>query len=250
MSADELLVVDLYPSLLQPEGDHGNVVALTFRARQHGLRATSVVVHPGDEVPRAAAYFLGGSEDLDLPECARLLRSSGVLHAAVEQGAVVVGVGAGYPVLTRSFQDLEGRQHEGLGLLDVRVHHDALASGPVVTWPNPELSLPALSGYEFHRGRAERGAGVAPFAELQVGTGDSRSRLAPSQSATDGARSGRVIGTWLHGPLLPRNPELTDLLLNWCCPELALEPTFQMVRDDALARAVRATRIAEARPNP
>ena len=249
MSTDELLVVDLYPSLLQPEGDHGNVVALAFRARQYGLAATAVVAHPGDDVPEADIYFLGGSEDLDLPECARRLRASGVLSAAADRGAVVVGVGAGYSVLARRFTDLAGHEHEGVGLLDVTIRRDVLVSGPVVTRPCAELGLPVMSGYEFHVGRAERATGVPPLTTLEVGTGDGASGPAATGNCTDGARTGHVLGTWLHGPLLPRNPEFADLLLRWCRPDLLASRPQETGLKDSLAGAVRARRVAAARLN-
>lgn len=245
MSAAELLVVDLFPSLLQPEGDHGNAVALAARARGYGAAARCVTVHPGQEVPAADVYLLGGSEDLDLVACAAALRDSGALTRAVAAGAAVLGVGAGFTVLGREFEDATGGRHPGAGLLDVEVTWNALADGPVITRPNENLGLPALSGYEFHRGRARRGPRAKPFAAVEVGVGDG-----PASAATDGAVEGQVIGTWLHGPLLPRNPAVADLLIRWVRPSLldgsGLEgPPI----DDALADAVRATRMAQARPS-
>jgi CobQ-like glutamine amidotransferase family enzyme len=242
VTARELLVVDLYPSLLQPEGDHGNVIALVVRAQQYGIRARSVVVHPGDELPAADIYHLGGSQDLDLPACAERLRKDGALQAAVDRGATVLGVGAGLCVLARHFPDEKGDECKGVGLFDVEIHAAALASGPVVTLPNKTLGLPALSGYEFHAGRAARGPGVTRLADLEIGTGDESP--GPGRPATEGAVSGRVVGTWLHGPLLPRNPELADLLLGWSHPDAVSSATL----DDTLARSVRERRIAEARP--
>jgi CobQ-like glutamine amidotransferase family enzyme len=227
---------------MQPEGDHGNAVALTARARQYGLAVTSAVVHPGDHVPAADWYLLGGSEDADLAECARRLRSEAGLEKAAERGAVILGVGAGYSVLARSFQDSLGNFHPGAGLLDAEVDWAEPASGPVVTRPDAELGLPALSGYEFHCGRARLGPTAEPMFTLELGIGDRSS----SEGVFDGCRAGSVIGTWLHGPLLPRNPELTDLLLRWARPDLPPQSSVEAL-DDELAELVRRGRIAEAR---
>ena len=108
MNGSALLIVDLFPSLLQPEGDRGNAVVLAHRARRYGVEATSVVVHPGEEAPPGDIFVIGGSADLDLSACAERLRSSGVLLDAVERGAVVFGVGAGYALLAHSFVDPSG----------------------------------------------------------------------------------------------------------------------------------------------
>jgi len=242
-----LVVVDLYPSLLQPEGDHGNAVALVHRARLRGADAELVVLHPGDELPRADVITIGGSIDVDLPTCARLLHESGWLREQWEGGAVVLGVGGGFCVIAQSFALTDGASesttHRAAGLLDVHVEAAPLASGPVVTAPNRALGLPSLSGYEFHAARAIRAAGVAPFAELEVGVGD---RLVGQQTpSVEGAVADRVIGTWLHGPLLPRNPEVTDLMLNWLdrdLPKIAADV-------DELAASVRSVRIQQARLN-
>jgi hypothetical protein len=80
----------------------------------------------------------------------------------------------------------------------------------VVTRPNAELGLPALSGYETRRGRAMLGPGVARSPSSRSGPGEVAT---PTGHATDGAVQGHVVGTWFHGPVLPRNPELADLLL-------------------------------------
>lgn len=241
MSDRPVLVVDVYPSLLQPEGDHGNVVALAHRARRRGLAVDVLVVHPGDDLPPADVYCLGGSEDEDAGECARLLASEGRLARAVDQGAVVLGVGAGFAVLARTFVDVAGRQRPGAGLLDAQLTAADLVSGPMVTRPSPGLGLPVLSGYEYHRGRATLGPAAVPLAALEVGVGNG----APGRSAGDGAVQGRVVGTWLHGPVLPRNPALADLLLGWVVGEHRLGPP--PADDDALAASVRERRVAEAR---
>ena len=240
MSVRPLVVADLYPSLLQPEGDRGNVVALVHRARRRGLPAEAVVVHPGDAVPDADVYCLGGSEDADAARCAQLLRSDDRWRRLVGDGAVVLGVGAGFAVLGRTFVDVDGRTREGAGVLDVVVTAAGLAAGPALTRPNPDLGLPALSGYEFHYGRAVLGPAASPLADLEVGVGNGG-----AGAAREGAVEGRVVGSWLHGPVLPRNPALADLLLGWAAGDRPLGPP--PADEDALAAVVRERRSAQAR---
>jgi CobQ-like glutamine amidotransferase family enzyme len=236
-----LVVVNLYPSLLQPEGDDGNSIALVHRARQRGLTAELVVVHPGDQLPAADVVCLGGSEDTDVAMCARLIVSEARLRRLADDGAVVLGVGAGFAVLGTTFVDAAGRVRDGAGLLDVEMSAANLASGPVVTRPSTRLGLPEMSGYEHHRGRARLGPQVAPLAEIEIGVGNG-SAAGPGH---DGAVVGRVVGSWLHGPLLPRNPAMTDLLLGWAAGDRPLGPIPH--EEDALAGVVRERRIVEAR---
>ncbi len=135
----QLVVVDLYPSLLQPEGDRGNAVLLAHRARCFGVEATATVVHPGDPLPPADIVCLGGSEDADLAVAADRLRACGLVEL-VTDGAVVFGVGGGYALLGHELVAADGSRHEGLGLLDVVMSDTgALVSGPVLTLPAPEL---------------------------------------------------------------------------------------------------------------
>lgn len=253
--SERFVVVDLFPSLLQPEGDHGNAVFLAHRARQNGLDADVVIVHPGDEMPRANVVTLGGSMDGDAAACAQALRDSGVLATAWESGAVVLGVGAGFCMLAHTFTDVSGKTCRATGLLNVHMEPAPLANGPVVTYANDALEIPPLSGYEFHALQAIRAAQVPPLAEVEVGVGD---RLVGAEGkATDGAIGERVVCTWLHGPLLPRNPLLADMLLRWAHPELAGRPVLggagglrSATREmDEVADSIRTQRMTEARRN-
>ena len=230
-----LTVVDLYPSLLQPEGDRGNPLVLAHRARSYGVDAQVHVVHPGQTVPPADILCLGGSEDDDLPVAADLLRTSGVLSQRVDDGAVVLGVGAGYALLGHELVAPDGARHAGTGVLDVTMEPlDQLVSGPALAHPQPALGLGAVSGYEYHRQHARRGSAAEAWLPLQVGRGD---------DGVAGSRGGTVVGVWLHGPVLPRNPDLADLLLRWA--GVAVDPAG--CPEDAVAAAVRERRAAEAR---
>jgi CobQ-like glutamine amidotransferase family enzyme len=229
-----LVVIDLYPSLLQPEGDRGNALVLAHRARQYGVDAEVVVVHPGDDVPAADIVCIGGSEDVDLTIAAKRLRESGHLTRLAASGAVVFGVGAGYVLLSRSFTDTSGVRHQGAGLLDVEMHDAGeLIAGPVLTESSADLGHRPLTGYEYHGRVGTLGGDAAPWLRLEVGRGD---------AGAAGAWREGVIGTWIHGPVLPRNPGLADHLLRWA--DVAIDPGG--CPEDQIAAAVAERRIAEA----
>ena len=240
-----LTIVDLFPGALFPQGDGGNVLALAWRARRRGIGVDLRTVALGEWVPAGQLYVIGGGEDEDAPTIAARLRADETLTHAIADGATLFGSGAGYELLGQSFEDLDGRTADGVGLLDARITLGAFVDRRVVTRPNAGLGLPALSGYESHRGRATLGPGVAALTELEIGTGNGGTPPTDGAVATMGA--GHVVGTWLHGPVLPRNPELADLLIAWA---LGLAPANLEPLDDRESRfadLVRQERIAEAR---
>jgi lipid II isoglutaminyl synthase (glutamine-hydrolysing) len=233
MSNLGLIIVTVHPLFTGAQGDEGNARVLRHRAVARGIATTVLTVHGDDRLPAADLYLLGGVDQDGQVELAQRLRGGGGLRRAVRRGAVAFGVGAGYQVLGEWFSTPDGARHPGAELLDVRCTHDAAVLGPVVTLPGGALGLPAMSGYESHTARAELGTDAAALARLEVGVGNG--------DGTDGAVTGRVVGTWLHGPVLSRNPELADTLLAWAvdAPLPPLPPGF--------AAAVRAQRLLEDR---
>jgi CobQ-like glutamine amidotransferase family enzyme len=207
-------VCSLFPDLLGTYGDGGNAVVLAKRLVWRGIPAEVVEVASGDPVPESAdLYLLGGGEDSPQTEAARELGQDGPLHRAVERGAVVLAVCAGMQITGRSFPDSRGAPVPGLGLLDcVTVKTDEpRAVGELLVNGDDALGLPALTGFENHGGRTRPGptARVLGRVTAGVGNGDGTEGIC----ALDGP--GRVVGTYLHGPVLARNPVLADLLLGW-----------------------------------
>ena len=212
-----LTLVDVYPGSMFPQGDGGNLRMLEHRGRGRGIEVRTVGAPIGDPLPEGDVYLLMGAEDEDQPVVARLLAEEGSLVRAAEAGKVVVGIGAGYH------------------LLDVRTTLGEHVDVRVVTKPSPRFGLPALVGYEWHRGRTALGPGADPLAVVEVGVCNG------GDPPTDGAVQGHVLGTYLHGPVLPRNPELADLLLGWAVGG-ELEPF-----ETPFAEQAREERIEEAR---
>jgi CobQ-like glutamine amidotransferase family enzyme len=229
-----LVVVVVHPDLLGTYGDGGNGVVLVQRARWRGIPAELVEAVSDAALPAGDLYCLGGGEDDAQRVSAELLRTEGSLHRAVEQGAAVLAVCAGYQIIGRTFAAADGRSLPGVGLLDATTAKGAgrRAVGEVLAEPL-DTSLPVLTGFENHGGLTSLGARVAPLARVTAGVGNG--------DGTEGAVCGKVVGTYLHGPVLARNPALADMLLAWATGR-ELEPL-----DDAEEEALRRERIAAAR---
>jgi len=209
----------LYPELLGTYGDRGNARVLVQRLAWRGVPAELVEAPWGEPAPASCdIYVLGGGEDSPQASAATALSAEGILHRAVEDGAAVLGVCAGFQILGHSFFGPDGAARPGLGLLDCTTARRASPRivGEILVEPNPdawgggggaEPGLPALSGYENHAGLTDLGPGATPLGRIEAGVGNG--------DGTEGARQGRVVGTYLHGPVLARNPALADLILSW-----------------------------------
>ncbi len=210
-------IVLLYQSLLGIYGDRGNATVLERRLAWRGIDSRLVVVEPGDPVPDdAQVYLLGGGEDSAQITAVRSLTADGGLHRAVERGAAVLAVCAGFQIAGHTFTvGADDTVIEGLGLLDVTtVRGPERAVGEILSrWDDPPANLvtdpatdPLLTGFENHGGWTTLGPAARPLARVQVGIGNDR-------TGTEGAQQGKVVGTYPHGPVLARNPLLADHLL-------------------------------------
>jgi CobQ-like glutamine amidotransferase family enzyme len=245
----------LYPDLLGTYGDSGNAVVLAQRLRWRGHPAEVTTVLAGDVVPASCdLYVVGGGEDMPQALAARQLGRPGPLHRAVDGGAAVLAICAGLQILGTSFVGPDGVETAGLGLLDCRTVRGTgpRAVGELVVDPGPDSGLPTLTGYENHGGRTLLGPEARPagWVRTGVGNGDGTDRggradpdgghpVAGGDRASDGVWSGHIWGTYLHGPVLARNPALADLLLEWVVGDL--EPL-----DDQASEALRAERLVAA----
>jgi lipid II isoglutaminyl synthase (glutamine-hydrolysing) len=237
-----LRVVVVFPDLLGTYGDGGNGVVLAQRAAWRGIDVALVEAPSHAALPEGDLYCLGGGEDGPQVRAAETLFDDGTLLAAAGRGAVIFAVCAGYQIVGRRFPGSDGRAHEGLGLLDVDTVKGtgSRAVGEVVAQPRSEengSTLPTLSGFENHGGITAIGSGAAPLATVSVGVGNG------GGDRTEGARAGRVLGTYLHGPVLARNPALADLLLGWA---LDVEGPLNPLDDDRES-ALRRERLGAAR---
>jgi len=231
----------VYPDLLGTYGDGGNARVLLQRLRWRGIDAELLTVGLGTPLPRTCElYVLGGGEDAPQSLAASELRREGALAAAVDGGAAVFAVCAGVQVVGRRFLTNDGIR-DGADLVDIETLRSlrVRAVGELAVDPEPGLGLPRLSGYENHAGATCLGAGVRPLGRVVAGVGNG------GGDETDGFVSGRMLGTYLHGPALARNPELADLLLTWVVGDL---PPLPRPEVDAEALGLRASRLAVAVP--
>lgn len=206
--ADSLVRIGtVLPDVLGTYGDAGNGTVLRRRLRWRGFDATVIPIRFDDEVPCSLElYLLGGGEDEAQSLAAAHLRRRPGIQRAVERGAAVLGVCAGMQVLGNRFTTSDGTEHPGLGLLDLdTVPGKRRAVGEVVA--HSDLLDGPLTGFENHQGKTTVGAGSHPLGWVTTGVGNG--------DGTEGAVSGHVLATYLHGPVLARNPALADLLLSW-----------------------------------
>lgn len=242
-------IVSLYPDLLGTYGDGGNALVLRRRLEWRGIAVEHVTIDAGQPVPDSAdIYLLGGGEDGPQVQAARELEASQGLHRAVEKGAVILAICAGMQILGHRFPDASGTSCPGLGLLDcetVRVDRpravgELLTADATLLTPTGTVELGPLTGFENHAGRTLPGPKSTTLATIEIGEGNG--------NGTEGVITGTVVGTYLHGPALARNPQLADALLGWIVGSDTLQPLDDRDIDILRAERFRAAREHELAP--
>lgn len=241
-----LRVIWFYADRLNTYADRGNIVVLERRCQRRGIEVAVARVGLGDRFDPSTAdlVYLGGGQDRDQRRCSQdLVRHREALLLAVDRGAVVLGVCGGYQLLGHEYV-LGDEAFAGVGLLDVRTAappppEDHRLVGPAVIqvtgFDLPTGSADRLAGFENHRGRSTLGPAAAPLGRVLAGHGND------GVGGTEGAVSGRVIGTYLHGPLLAKNAWFADALISLATGQelQPLEDRFESaVHRDAIARGL------------
>jgi len=230
-----LRVCALYPDLMNIYADRGNLIVLERRCAWRGIGFELTASGLGE--PLAAEdhelFYLGGGQDRDQRLCAEdlLEHKRAALHAAAGRGAVVLGVCGGYQLLGHSYA-LGEERIEGVGLLDVETVRE---DGPRLIG-NVAIELDGLAGvrpgsvlagFENHGGRTRLGTGQAPLGRVLRGHGND------GRSGSEGAVAANTIGTYLHGPLLPKNVWFADWLI---ATALGLDPAELAPLPDEIER--------------
>lgn len=243
MSGVDLRICHLYPDLLNLYGDRGNLMSLAARARWRGVDVRIDEVGLGDPIPPDAhdLYFIGGGEDRQQKLAADDLRAvkGGALRDAAAAGAVVLAVCGGYQLLGHYYRPSEGDDLPGLGLLDLTTEHPGPRAprliGNIVI-RSPLLGGATMVGFENHGGRTRLGPLARPLGEVVSGFGNN------GADRTEGAASGHVYGTYLHGPLLPKNPRFADHLVTAALRrrhgDIVLRPLDDTLEEEAHGAAV------------
>jgi hypothetical protein len=214
-----LRVCALYPDLMNIYADRGNLLVLERRCEWRGIGFQLSGSGLGEPLDGGAhdIYYLGGGQDRDQLLCAEdlLVGKREALHHAAKRGAVVLGVCGGYQLLGDSYTLAEDRL-DGVGLLDVRTVREpgARLIGNVAikveldeVGQGPAAGARVLAGFENHGGRSYLGPDAIPLGRVLKGHGND------GRSGLEGARATNVIGTYLHGPLLPKNAWFADWLI-------------------------------------
>jgi len=199
----------LYPDYLNIYADRGNIAVLADRARRRGHELDVTAIGLGDAVrpDDFDLFYVGGGQDREQELVAHdLADKSEALRDAVEDGAAFLAVCGGYQLLGRSYRDVAGVELPGIGLLPVQtIAGTTRMIGDVLlecAWAGR-----TLAGFENHAGRTLLDAGAEPLGRVLAGFGND------GVSGHEGCRYRRAYGTYLHGPLLPRNPWFADRVL-------------------------------------
>ena len=238
----DLRVCHLYPEHLNIYADRGNIAVLRSRCEWRGIDFAAVGCGPGDPLPEADLYYVGGGQDRDqLLIEDDLVGRAGELRAAIADGAWMLAVCGGYQMLGHYYRGHQGDEIRGTGLVDL-----VTEAGPTRMIGNISIDCElrpgepmTVVGFENHAGRTRLGEGVRPLGRVLHGHGNN------GRDGGEGVHTGRIVGTYIHGPLLPKNPALADHLIGAALERrhgtVALEPLDDrlegMAHDVAIAIA-------------
>jgi CobQ-like glutamine amidotransferase family enzyme len=242
----KIVVGHLFPDYLNIYADRGNIAVLERRAAWRGHEVEVRPLGAGDELVPGEhdLYYVGGGQDREQKLIAPALAAMGEpLREAVAGGAAALAVCGGYQLLGRSYRDQRGDELPGAGLLPLQtVAGEHRMIGDVLLECELEPGRPrSLAGFENHAGRTYLDEGAEPLGRVLAGFGND------GASGFEGCRAGRVIGTYLHGPLLPRNPWLADWLLAQALARRTGEPAQLEPLGDELEAEAHAVSAARAR---
>jgi len=205
----KIVVGHLFPDYLNIYADRGNMAVLERRAAWRGHELEVLPLGAGAEILPGVhdLFYVGGGQDREQALVAvDLAAKADAVHEAVARGAAVLAVCGGYQLLGRYYRDRDGVELPGIGLLPLHtIAGDRRMIGDVLL--DCEWAGRTLAGFENHAGRTLLDDGAKPLGRVVHGFGND------GESGFEGCRAGRVIGTYLHGPLLPRNPWLADWVL-------------------------------------
>ena len=203
-----LRIAHLYPELLNLYGDGGNILTLRKRLAWRGMRAEVMEVHYGDRPSLAGVdlVFIGGGSDREQSiVCEQLLSVGEELRAYVRDGGVLLAVCGGYQLLGHSYR-MGDRRLPGLGLVDIDTDRGTPRLIGNIAIQSEVQDMPIV-GYENHGGRTRLGPDVQPLGRVLRGNGND------GASGAEGCLWHNVVGTYIHGPLLPKNPGVADWLI-------------------------------------
>lgn len=204
----KLTIGHLYPELLNLYGDRGNIQCMMKRSLWRGIEAETIALGMEDSIDfsKLDIVLLGGGSDREQRiVCSRLRDIRENFHHYVEDGGSVLAVCGGYQLLGHYYKTEEDTL-EGLSLVDLYTEQGSPRLIDNIVLENPDFSLPIV-GFENHGGRTYIGDNK-PFGKVVYGHGNN------GEDGQEGVLYKNVVGTYLHGPLLPKNPHICDYLLS------------------------------------
>ena len=229
-------LVHLYPREMSIYGDLGNTRCLAARIRRHGYSPVVHQHHPGAPFPAEPHLLVGGGgQDSGQVRVEADLENIGDrLRELAEGGVPMLMICGMYQLFGNAFITVEGQRLPGLGILDVTTQGNAKRMiGPVVL----DTEFGEVVGYENHSGSTTLGAGQAAFGTVRAGFGNN------GNDHTEGARVHNVVGSYLHGPILPANPALADALIGLAAENATGRPFEPVSQDDAVADQARLRQV-------
>lgn len=208
MAEFQLRIHHLYARFLNIYGDRGNLITLAKRGTWRQIEVVIKQLGLGESIDPdwADLYFIGGGQDKQQQTIAEdLLKQSTSLHQAVKDGAVILSVCGGYQLLGHYYRPHEGPELKGISLIDAYTvaGHRRMIGNVVVKRADGST----LVGFENHSGKTYLGKDLQALGKVIVGNGNN------GDDGMEGAQSGGVYGTYLHGSLLPKNPRFADQLI-------------------------------------
>lgn len=235
-----LHVLQLYPKDMNIYGDTGNALAVTRRIQWYGYEPILHSYNPGDAFPEEVDIILGGGgQDSGQDKIQNdLQRISPRLHDLADRDTPMLMICGLYQLFGHYFETRDGLRIEGIGVLDVKTYgRDERLIGNIITHSD---EFGDIVGYENHSGQTYLGPKAYPLATVRLGAGNN------TQDTHEGARYRHVIGSYLHGALLPKNPLITDFLIRHAAEnrygELAAMPIDDRLAERARAQAMKRPR--------
>lgn len=200
-----LNILWLYPDLMSTYGDRGNIIVLTKRCQWRGIGVNIIE----NNIEKADLIFMGGAQDRQQKLVSRDLfsKKGEILRQKIEQGVPGLFICGAYQFLGHYYLPATGAKIPGLSIFDVYTRHFGLEKARAIGNIVVDWNGVKLVGFENHGGRTYLGKKVQPFAKVIKGQGNN------GEDKTEGAVYKNAYGTYLHGPILPKNPEFADFLI-------------------------------------
>lgn len=208
----ELKICHMYPDVLNLYGDRGNVICMTKRLRWRGIDASVTKLPIGDSRSLAGfdLVFIGGGQDFEQQVLLSDLHrgKDREIKAAVEDGVTFLTICGGYQMLGSYYETFDGKRCDFIGALDLYTKGSVKRMiGNYKFQCSPSAGGSVVVGFENHSGKTWLGSSLEPLGKVLSGFGNN------GEDGSEGAHYKNVFGTYSHGPLLPKNPELCDLIL-------------------------------------